>query len=105
MSATRALRRALGALATVALLACASGSAQRSTGEYVDDSVVTAKVKSALVADPTTKAYQIDVDTYDGVVQLNGFVDNNASISRATQVARDVAGVKQVQNNLKLREE
>ena len=83
--------------------ACASDNSARSTGEYVDDSVVTAKVKSALVADPTTKAYQIEVETFEGVVQLSGFVDSSASISRATQVAQNIDGVKSVKNDLKLR--
>jgi osmotically-inducible protein OsmY len=60
-------------------------------------------VKAALVADPTTKAHQISVETFQGVVQLSGFVDTSEARSRATQVAQGVAGVKDVKNELELR--
>ena len=87
-------------------MACATDTSdpnQRTTGEYVDDKVVSAKVKAALVGDPTTKAYQIGVTTYEGVVQLSGFVDSNAQVSRATEVARTVDGVREVKNELQVR--
>jgi hyperosmotically inducible protein len=86
----------------VAALACAGGS-QRSTGDYVDDKVVSTKVKAALVGDPTTKAYQIEVATYDGVVQLSGFVDDSTAVAQATSVASRVEGVKRVDNDLRVR--
>ncbi len=60
---------------TLAMVACASTRTQKSAGEQVDDSVTTGCVKSALIADPVTKAHQIDVETFKGTVQLNGFVD------------------------------
>jgi osmotically-inducible protein OsmY len=72
-------------------------------GRVVDDSVITGKVKAALVADPTTKAHQISVETFQGVVQLSGFVDTSEARSRATQVAKQVEGVKNVKNELELR--
>jgi osmotically-inducible protein OsmY len=72
-------------------------------GRVVDDSVITGKVKAALVADPTTKAHQISVETFKGVVQLSGFVDSNEARSRAKQVAQGVEGVKDVKNDLELR--
>lgn len=72
-------------------------------GRVVDDSVITGKVKAALVADPTTKAHQISVETFKGVVQLSGFVDSSEAKSRATQVAEAVDGVKNVKNDLELR--
>jgi osmotically-inducible protein OsmY len=72
-------------------------------GRVVDDSVITGKVKAALVADPTTKAHQITVETFKGVVQLSGFVDTSEARSRATQVAQEVEGVKSVKNELALR--
>ena len=84
-------------------LACASDSAQRSTGEYVDDKVVSAKVKTALINDPATKAYQIDVETYNGVVQLSGFVDSRNAVASAEEVAESVQGVKDVRNDLRVR--
>lgn len=72
-------------------------------GRVVDDSVITGKVKAALVADPTTKAHQITVETFKGVVQLSGFVDNSEARSRAAAVAKDVEGVKSVKNDIELR--
>lgn len=87
----------------VSIAACAGDRTRRSTGEYVDDKTITAKVKAALIEDPDVKALQINVDTYNGVVQLNGFVDNAAQIPRASQIAKGVKGVKSVQNNLSVR--
>jgi osmotically-inducible protein OsmY len=81
----------------------AAESAGASAGRVVDDSVITGKVKAALVADPTTKAHQISVETFQGVVQLSGFVDTSEARSRAAQVAQGVDGVKDVKNDLELR--
>lgn len=78
-------------------------SAGANAGRAVDDSVITGKVKAALVADPTTKAHQISVETFQGVVQLSGFVDTREARSRAEQVAQGVDGVKDVKNDLELR--
>jgi osmotically-inducible protein OsmY len=78
-------------------------AAQQTPGEVVDDSVVTAKVKARLVDDPLTKAYQINVETFKGTVQLSGFVDSAEARSRATQLAKDVGGVKDVKNSLQVR--
>ena len=85
---------------SLAMVACASTRTQKSAGEMVDDSVTTGRVKAALIADPTTKAHQIDVETFKGTVQLNGFVDSAASKARATQIARNTTGVEEVRNNL-----
>jgi hyperosmotically inducible protein len=85
---------------TLAMVACASTRTQKSAGEQVDDTVTTASVKSALIADPVTKAHQIDVEVFKGTVQLNGFVDTAASKERATEVARKQKGVTAVRNNL-----
>jgi hyperosmotically inducible protein len=85
---------------TLAMVACASTRTTKSAGETVDDTVTTASVKSALIGDPTTKAYQIDVETFKGTVQLNGFVDSAASKERATEIARKTKGVTAVRNNL-----
>jgi osmotically-inducible protein OsmY len=78
-------------------------SAGATAGRVVDDSVITGKVKAALVADPTTKAHQISVETFKGVVQLSGFVDTREARSRAEQVAQGVEGVRDVKNDLELR--
>ena len=78
-------------------------STAANAGRVVDDSVITAKVKSALVGDPVTKAHEINVETFKGTVQLSGFVDDAEARSRATQVARGVEGVKDVKNSLQIR--
>lgn len=78
-------------------------ASHETAGETVDDSVVTAKVKAKLVDDPVTKAYQINVETFKGTVQLSGFVDSADAVSRATQLAKDVGGVKDVKNSLQVR--
>ena len=70
---------------TMAMVACASTRTQKSAGEQVDDSVTTGLVKSALIADPVTKAHQIDVEVFKGTVQLNGYVDSDV----VAQAARD----------------
>jgi osmotically-inducible protein OsmY len=82
---------------------CASTSTQESTGEYVDDSVITTKVKSLLANDDFIKSFQISVETYKGVVQLSGFVNNQAAVDRARELARSVKGVKSVKNDLILK--
>lgn len=101
------------ALMAGGMMACTSnpesegGSFERAAqnaGRVADDSVITAKVKSALAADPTTKAHQINVETFQGTVQLSGFVDDAEARTRATQIAKDIEGVKDVKNSLQLRD-
>jgi len=87
----------------VAFAACASTSKQESTGEYVDDSVITTKVKSLLAADDFLKSFEISVETYKGTVQLSGFVDSQKAIDKAVEITRSVKGVKSVKNNLSLK--
>ncbi len=79
---------------------CSSTSTRESTGEYIDSSALTAKVKSALVADEVVRARDVQVETFRGTVQLSGFVDSEAQKERATAVARSVQGVRDVKNNL-----
>jgi hyperosmotically inducible protein len=86
----------------LALGACSATRTQQSAGEVVDDSTLTSKVKSALIEDPVTKAGQINVETYRGVVQLGGFVDSSEQKARATTVAQSVSGVKEVRNDLRV---
>ena len=84
----------------IGFAACASTSQQSSTGEYVDDSVITTKVKSLLAADDFLKSFQIGVETYKGTVQLSGFVNSQKAIDKAVEITRSVSGVKSVKNNL-----
>ena len=84
----------------VTLVACASTAKQSSTGEYVDDSVITTKVKSLLAADDFLKSFQIGVETFKGVVQLSGFVNAQKAVDKAVEITRGVKGVKSVKNDL-----
>ena len=84
-------------------LGCASTSQRESTGEYLDDSVITTKVKTAIFNEPSLKVNQITVETYKSVVQLSGFVDSSDSMNKAVAVARSVDGVSSVKNDMRLR--
>ena len=79
---------------------CASTRTQSSAGEYVDDSVITTKIKALIAEDDFLKSFQISVETYKGVVQLSGFVNSKDAANKAGQIARSVKGVTSVKNNL-----
>ena len=83
--------------------ACASTPTRESTGEYVDDSVITTKVKAELAEDNFLKSFQISVETYKGTVQLSGFVNSQQAVDKARQIARSVKGVNSVKNNLNVK--
>jgi len=83
-----------------AFVACASTPQQSSTGEVIDDSVITTKVKTDLAADEFLKSFQISVETRKGIVELSGFVDSQKAKDKADQIARGVGGVKSVKNAL-----
>jgi len=80
--------------------ACAATRTQESTGEYVDDSVITTKVKSLLAADDFLKSFQISAETFKGVVQLSGFVNTQKAVDKAVEIVSGVKGVKSIKNNL-----
>jgi len=82
---------------------CGSTATKEGTGEYVDDSVITSKVKTAIFNDPALKVNEINVETFKGVVQLSGFVRSQANIDEAVRVARGVAGVKSVKNDMRIK--
>jgi len=82
------------------LLGCASTATKEGTGEYVDDTVITSKVKAAILGDESLKVNEINVETFKGVVQLSGFVKQPADIARAEEVARGVKGVTSVKNDI-----
>ncbi|WP_300464552.1 BON domain-containing protein [Desulfobacula sp.] len=79
---------------------CAGTHHKESTGEYVDDSVITTKVKAQIFDDPMLKVLQITVETFKGEVQLSGFVNSATASARAVEVAKKVKGVKSVKNSL-----
>ena len=85
------------------ITACSSTPHSEGTGEYFDDTAITTKVKSAILADPSLKSTEINVETFKGKVQLSGFVNSQADIARAMEVARGVKGVKSVANDMRLK--
>lgn len=91
------------ALMLAAAAGCASTDKTESAGEYIDDSVITTKVKTAILNEPTLKTAEIGVETYKGAVQLSGFVGSQANISKAADLARGVQGVKTVKNDMRLK--
>jgi osmotically-inducible protein OsmY len=99
MKIAHRLQAACVAVMIAALTACAPTAKQEGTGEYVDDSVITTKVKAAFAEDPQVKATEVKVETFKGTVQLSGFVDSKASAQRAVELAHQVAGVKSVKDD------
>jgi len=91
------------ALTMVTILGCASTAQKEGTGEYIDDSVITTKVKAAVLKEDTLKSSEINVETYKGVVQLSGFVNSEADIKKAVEVTRNVKGVTSVKNDMRLK--
>lgn len=89
--------------AFASMVACSSSPKHEGTGEYVDDSVITTKVKAAILQEPTLKVAEINVETFKGVVQLSGFVQSQADINTAVRVASQVGGVKSVKNDMRLK--
>lgn len=94
------LKLVAGLALVTAFIGCASTQKRESTGQYVDDSVITTKVKAAVFNDPALKTMQINVKTYKGVVQLSGFVDSERTVTKAGEAARKVENVLAVQNDL-----
>src|SRR5208337_5182675 len=86
-----------------ALAACASTRTHESTGQYVDDSVITTKVKALLAEDDFLKSFKISVESYKGTVQLSGFVNSQNAVDKAGEITRSVKGVTSVKNNLVLK--
>jgi osmotically-inducible protein OsmY len=74
--------------------------AGESTGNYIDDSVITTKVKSLLAEDDFLKSFQISVETFKGTVQLSGFVNSQKAVDKADEIVKSVKGVKSIKNNL-----
>ena len=85
------------------LLGCAGTATTEGTGEYVDDTVITTKVKAAIFNEPSLKSAEINVETFKGAVQLSGFVNSRADINKAVEVARGVGGVTSVKNDMRLK--
>ena len=91
------------AVSLVSVVGCASTPQKEGTGEYIDDTAITTKVKAAIFNEPTLKSAEINVETFKGVVQLSGFVNSRADIDKAATIARGVTGVKSVKNDMRLK--
>jgi len=91
------------ALVAASILGCAGTSKQASTGEYIDDTWITTKVKTALLEDPQVKSTEVNVETFKGVVQLSGFVSSSAAMQQAVKVAKGVQGVTSVKNDMRIK--
>jgi osmotically-inducible protein OsmY len=100
MKISRLIQAAVLALTLVTVVSCASTSKQEGTGEYIDDSVITTKVKAAVLNEPTLKSSEINVETFKGVVQLSGFVNSKEDIEKAVEVTSAVKGVSSVKNDM-----
>jgi len=93
----------LAAITMMFMLGCASTTKHEGTGEYVDDTVITSKVKAAILEEPGLKSAEINVETFKGVVQLSGFVSSRASINKAVEIAHGVRGVKSVKDDMRVK--
>jgi osmotically-inducible protein OsmY len=99
MKIVQRLVAVLAAFIVAALAGCAPTSTRAGTGEYIDDTIITSKIKAAFAADPMVKATEVKVETFKGTVQLSGFVESRESAQKAVQIARQVKGVTEVRNN------
>lgn len=100
---TKSVSALLVALTLLLSAGCASTNKHEGTGEYIDDSVITTKVKAQLFDEPNLRSGQINVETFKGIVQLSGFVGSRADIDKAVSIARSVKGVESVKNDMRLK--
>lgn len=103
MKIAQRLATMLFAASLLAVTGCASTDNREGTGQYIDDTVITAKVKASIFNEPTIKASEINVETYKGDVQLSGFVADPADAAKAVQIARGVKGVTSVKNDVRVK--
>jgi osmotically-inducible protein OsmY len=103
MKSVKALATVLASVMLLATVGCASTRTHEGTGQYIDDSAITTKVKAAILGEPGLKSAEINVETFKGVVQLSGFVSSRDDINKAAKLAREVNGVKSVKNNMHLK--
>ena len=103
MKIAQRLATMLFAASLIAVAGCASTSTREGTGEYVDDTVITAKVKASIFNEPTIKASEINVETFKGEVQLSGFVAQPGDAVKAAEIARGVKGVTSVKNDVRVK--
>lgn len=102
-STTKKLATFFCAVALASVVGCASTATKEGTGEYVDDAVITTKVKSAILGEPALKSLEIKVETFKGIVQLSGFVSSSSAENKAVEVARSIKGVKSVKDDMQVK--
>ena len=103
MKSSNRLIAFLSAILLASLLGCAATSTTEGTGGYIDDSVITTKVKAAILNEPSLKSAEINVETFKGTVQLSGFVSSRAAVDKAVEVTRQVKGVTSVKNDMRVK--
>lgn len=103
MTTIKSTSAILAILFAAGLAGCAATGKSESTGQYIDDTVITTRVKTAILEQPTLKSAEINVETFKGVVQLSGFVRSQENVNTAIQVARNVEGVSSVKNDMRLK--
>jgi osmotically-inducible protein OsmY len=103
MKSFKGITHFLVAVAMMFMMGCAFTAKQEGTGEYIDDTVITTKVKAAIFNEPGLKSAEINVETFKGVVQLSGFVSSQANVSKAVELARGVRGVQSVKNDMRVK--
>tara|TARA_R110002049_G_scaffold71546_2_gene184206 strand:- start:3501 stop:3812 length:312 start_codon:yes stop_codon:yes gene_type:complete len=103
MKPTNIIYASLLALFLVTTVGCAGSATSESTGEYIDDTWITTKVKAALVDDPVAMAREVNVETFKGVVQLTGFISSKEAMDQAMEIARSIEGVSSVKNDMRIK--
>jgi osmotically-inducible protein OsmY len=103
MKNTKTFATLLSAVTLALMVGCASSPSREGTGEYVDDTVITTKVKAAIYNEPELKSMEINVETFKGRVQLSGFVKTPSNATAAAKVARAVGGVVAVENDIRVK--
>ena len=103
MNTLKRISAFVAAVTMMFMLGCASTSKHEGTGEYIDDTVITAKIKARILDEPGLKSAEINVETFKGVVQMSGFVSSQSDINRAAELARGVRGVMSVKNDMRVK--
>lgn len=103
MNIPQRVATALLSFMLISVVGCASTPKSEGTGEYVDDTVITTKVKAAILNEPMLKSREINVESFKGVVQLSGFVSSQPDIDKAVEITRNIKGVKSVKNDMRIK--
>lgn len=103
MNISKNLATILMSLMLIGVAGCASTTKSEGTGEYMDDTFITTKVKAAILNEPTLKSREINVESFKGIVQLSGFVTSQHDVDKAIEITRNVNGVKSVKNDMRIK--